>query len=57
MTVRRRNDSVKPGRGIDTTEGENFTKQYRTNPWTVIPQGILYRRPVRASIKIKLPRS
>jgi hypothetical protein len=27
MSVRRRNDSVKPGAGIDGTQGEKFTKQ------------------------------
>jgi hypothetical protein len=31
MSIRRRNDSVKPGCGIDGTLGENFTKQ-RTDP-------------------------
>jgi hypothetical protein len=37
MTIRKRNDSVKPGCGIDGTEGENFTKQ-RTDPWKSNPK-------------------
>lgn len=36
MTIRKRNDSVKPGCGIDGTEGENFTKRstsfFKSNP-------------------------
>ena len=27
MTIRKRNDSVKPGCGIDGSEGDNFTKR------------------------------
>ena len=34
-----RNDSVKPGRGIDGTEGENYTKQHRVDPWDSNPKG------------------
>jgi hypothetical protein len=37
MTIRKRNDSVKPGCGIDGTEGESFTKQ-RTDPWKSNPK-------------------
>jgi hypothetical protein len=37
MTIRKRNDSVKPGCGIDGAEGENFTKQ-RTDPWKSNPK-------------------
>jgi hypothetical protein len=29
-----RDDSVKPGRGIDADLGENYTKQHRSDPWT-----------------------
>jgi hypothetical protein len=38
MTIRKRDDSVKPGRGIDGTEGEDFTKR-RTSPWKSNPKG------------------
>ena len=38
MTSRRRNDSVKPGCGIDGSEGENFTKR-GTDPWNSNPRG------------------
>jgi hypothetical protein len=38
MTIRKRNDSVKPGCGIDGTEGESFTRQ-RTDPWDSNPKG------------------
>ena len=37
MSIRKRDDSVKPGRGIDGAKGENFTKQYRGDPLTVRP--------------------
>jgi hypothetical protein len=36
---RYRNDSVKPGKGIDGTEGENFTKAGRVSPWDSNPKG------------------
>jgi hypothetical protein len=32
---------VRPGMGIDTTEGESFTKR-GTDPWTVQPRGVDY---------------
>ena len=38
MSIRKRNDSVKPGCGIDGAEGENFTKR-GTNPWDSNPSG------------------
>ena len=38
MTIRKRNDSVKPGMGIDGTEGEDFTRR-RTDPWDSNPDG------------------
>lgn len=38
MTIRKRNDSVKPGMGIDGTEGEDFTRR-RTDPWKSNPEG------------------
>ena len=38
MSIRKHNDSVKPGRGIDGTKGENFTRG-GTDPWTVQPSG------------------
>ena len=38
MTIRKRNDSVKPGCGIDGSEGENFTKR-SGNPWDSNPRG------------------
>jgi hypothetical protein len=38
MTIRKRDDSVKDGCGIDGTEGQSFTKQ-RTDPWTSNPKG------------------
>jgi hypothetical protein len=38
MSIRRRDDSVKPGCGIDGTEGESFTRQ-RTDPWDSNPKG------------------
>ena len=38
MTIRKRNDSVKDGCGIDGTEGQSFTKQ-RTDPWDSNPKG------------------
>ena len=38
MSIRRRDDSVKPGCGIDGTEGETFTRQ-RTDPWDSNPKG------------------
>jgi hypothetical protein len=36
MTIRKRNDSVKPGCGIDGSEGENYTKK-SGNPWDSNP--------------------
>jgi hypothetical protein len=30
---RYRNDSVKPGKGIDGTEGEDFSRKYAKDPW------------------------
>jgi hypothetical protein len=30
---RKRNDSVKPGKGIDGTEGEDFSGKYAKDPW------------------------
>ena len=32
---------VKPGMGVDGTEGENFAKR-GTDPWTVQPRGVDY---------------
>jgi hypothetical protein len=37
--IRKRNDNPKPGRGIDGTEGEQFTKQYRVDPLNSNPAG------------------
>jgi hypothetical protein len=37
--IRKRNDSVKSGKGINGSLGENFTKVNRTDPWTVTPSG------------------
>jgi hypothetical protein len=31
--IRKRSDNVKPGRGIDGTEGENYTKEYARSTW------------------------
>jgi hypothetical protein len=31
--IRKRNDSVKPGKGIDGTEGEDFSRKYAKDPW------------------------
>jgi hypothetical protein len=39
MSIRRRNDSVKPGCGIDGDLGSNYTKQHRTDPWDSNPKG------------------
>ena len=36
--IRKRNDSVKPGCGIDGSEGENFTKR-GTDPYKSNPRG------------------
>jgi hypothetical protein len=33
MSIRKRNDSVKPGCGIDGRKGEDFTRQNRGDPW------------------------
>jgi hypothetical protein len=33
MTIRRRDDSIKPGKGIDGDSGSDFTKQHRVSPW------------------------
>jgi hypothetical protein len=38
MSIRKRDDSVKPGCGIDGAEGENFTKR-GTDPWNSNPAG------------------
>jgi hypothetical protein len=32
--IRKRNDTVKSGRGIDGDLGENYTKQHRVSPWS-----------------------
>jgi hypothetical protein len=32
--IRKRNDSVKPGKGIDGTEGEDFAKRYVVDQWS-----------------------
>ena len=34
MTIRKRDDSVKPGMGIDGRKGERFTKEYASSPWS-----------------------
>ena len=31
---------IKPGMGIDGTEGESFTRQYRSDPWTIQPRSV-----------------
>jgi hypothetical protein len=31
--IRKRNDSVKSGCGIDGSKGENFSRQYDVDPW------------------------
>jgi hypothetical protein len=36
---RRRDDSVKPGCGIDGNNGANFSRQYARNPWDSNPEG------------------
>ena len=33
MTVRRRDDSIKPGVGIDKDLGSDFTRVGRVSPW------------------------
>jgi hypothetical protein len=38
MTIRKRDDSVKLGRGIDGTEGENYSREYAVNPWKSNPK-------------------
>jgi hypothetical protein len=37
--IRKRNDTVKPGRGIDGDLGENYTKQHRVDPWNSNSKG------------------
>jgi hypothetical protein len=32
--ARKRDDSIKPGCGIDGTKGENFTKEHVSSPWS-----------------------
>lgn len=51
---RARNDSVKPGCGIDGTEGENFTKR-RTSPWDSNPRGNFGAGNNEAGLRNKLP--
>jgi hypothetical protein len=36
---------VKPGMGVDGTEGESFTKRNTTNPWDPPKMGREYSRP------------
>jgi hypothetical protein len=33
VTKPRHDDSIKPGRGIDGTEGENFSREHAVSPW------------------------
>jgi hypothetical protein len=35
MSIRKRDDSIKSGQGISNGRGEDFTKQYRQDPWAV----------------------
>jgi hypothetical protein len=37
--IRKRNDSVKPGVGINKDLGSDYTKQHRTDPWDSNPKG------------------
>jgi hypothetical protein len=43
MSIRKRDDSVKPGKGIDGSLGENFTSRSQ-DPWTVRPASVDYVR-------------
>jgi hypothetical protein len=36
---RYRDDSVKPGRGIDGTLGENYSREHAVNPWNSNSKG------------------
>jgi hypothetical protein len=39
MTIRKRDDSIKPGRGIDGDAASDFTKRHRVSPWDSNPAG------------------
>jgi hypothetical protein len=39
MSIRRRNDSVKPGKGIDGTLGEDYSRKHAVDPWDSNPKG------------------
>ena len=53
MTIRKRNDSVKPGCGIDGSEGENFTKTRRWNPGIQTRAAIICHRRAPARIRTR----
>jgi hypothetical protein len=37
--IRKHRDNVKPGCGVDGTEGEDFTRQHNVDPWNSNPKG------------------
>ena len=37
--LRRRNDSVKSGVGIDNGKAQSFSRDYNVSPWDVVPAG------------------
>jgi hypothetical protein len=39
MTVKKHDDSIKPGVGIDKDLGSDYTKKFRTDPWNSNPKG------------------
>jgi hypothetical protein len=39
MSIRRRDDSVKPGKGIDGTLGEDYSRKHAVDPWNSNPEG------------------
>ena len=39
MTVRRRSDNVKPGKGIDGSLGETYSRDHAVDPWDSNPKG------------------
>lgn len=39
MTVKRHDNSIKPGKGIDGTEGETFSRDHAVSPWSPNSRG------------------
>jgi hypothetical protein len=53
MSIKKHDDSVKGARGISGTKGEDFSRRYAQDPWTVEPEGGSERSYTRNNAKNK----